>query len=140
MNKETKIDKFAEICQKVSELSLKEQNALLENLRIHLAEPNPVQEIPFKYTLLFSSIWFVILTTGGLLQIEPIWFRLCLLPILGIPISLFYIWERRDIKYKISFAELCYMMFIVGPFFSLIGGIILGLLLYLPFKWLGIIS
>ena len=139
MDKENQIDRFSEALQKVFDLSLKEQNALFETLRAHLAEYEPVQVIPLKYQIAVSAIWFVILATGGLLKIQPVWFRACLYPILGLQVTLSYLWARRDVKYTISFPELCLSLFLIGPFLSLFGGIILGAILYFPFKWIGII-
>jgi hypothetical protein len=140
MSKENEIDSFAEAFEKISDLSLKEQNALFETLRRHLLDYEPVQEIPVKYQIFVSSIWFVILSTGGLLEIKPLWFSVCLYPILGLPVALFYVWTRKDAKYTIDFPQLCLHLFLIGPCFSVIGGLILGALLYFPLKWVGIIS
>ena len=138
MNKKNQ-DKFEEALNYISNLSLKEQKALSEILAKNLAENTAEKEIPLKYQILVSSIWFVLLATGGLLNIEPAWFRFFLLPLLGIPAGLFYVWNIRKQKYKLSFTKYCYMIFFIGPIYSLFCGIILSVVLYFPLKWIGII-
>jgi len=139
MKEKTKTDKFQKVYQEVFELSFEEQNLLFKSLLTRFSNQETTHETPLRYPILFSSIWFVILEIGGLLHIKPLWFRICLLPILGIPITLFYIWDYRDEGYKISFLEFCMIMLYVGPVYSLFGGLALSMLLYLPLKWIGII-
>ena len=90
------------------------------------------------FQILVSSLWFLILATGGLLDIKPLWFRITLIPILGVPAGLFYIWSIKNKSHEISFGEYVSIVLFVGPVLSIIFGILLGAAIYFIFIIFGV--
>ena len=82
------------------------------------------------FQILISSIWFLILAKGGLLNIYPLWFRILIIPVLGIPSGIFFILDLRYMNKDPNIGNYLLHIFILGPIVSLLGGLFLGTIAY----------
>lgn len=85
-----------------------------------------------KYLIQFiiGSIWGLILFTGGYPDLEPFWLRVILYPIWGLPIDLFEIYNAKSEGRIIELVPYIANIFIVAPCICILGGLILGLIVF----------
>jgi len=60
------------------------------------------------------------------LNVQPLWFRIMLFPILGLPAGLFYVWEIQNGESQISLGTYAAIVLLIGPISSLIVGLLLA--------------
>ena len=101
---------------------------------------NKLQELFLTtwFQILITPIWAVILFSGGLLDIEPLWFRCLLAPTLGVPAGIFILIDAQVHKKVIQVFDFCVGVLVVGLFYGLFGGILLALLISFLLKAIGI--
>jgi len=85
------------------------------------------------YFIIFSSVWFVSLIFGGLLEVTPLWFRIILFPLFGLPFIMEYVFEIINYKAKKDFVTFLAISFFVGPVIGFFWG--LGLTFIIFFGW-----
>ena len=91
------------------------------------------------FQFLISSLWFLILAAGGLLEIKPLWFRFALIPILGVPAGIFYVWNwKGDNSNKVSFWEYVLIVLFIGPISGIFFGTLLAGVIYYILKLFGL--
>jgi hypothetical protein len=92
----------------------------------------------FWFLVLVSSLWFVVLAAGGLLDVKPLWFRIALIPILGVPMGIFYVQDLVNESNKISLGVYVATVLFAGPVLSVICGIPLAAAIYFILELFGI--
>jgi hypothetical protein len=139
------IEKLEEVVAAAEDLSLSRQKVLVEMLNTHIDKTDTRDKPSFWRdgvcaSVIITPIWSLILFSGGLLDIEPIWFRFCLLPVLSVPAGVSYILLlKRKRVCRPDFLIYSLIIFFGGPAYGIVSGIILGSIIYFPLKWLGFV-
>ena len=130
---------FDNIVNSLDSLNENEKNALL-----HILEDDKIRNISYipikiytnSYFIILSSIWFIALLAGGVLDIQPIWLRFLLLPLFGIPFSIAYVFELINYGIKKDFKEFLVVSFFAGPILGLFWGVILSAVIFYVWKFI----
>ncbi len=139
------IEKLEKVVAAAEDLSLDRQKVLVELLNRHIDKIDTRDEISswrdgVVASAIITPIWSLILFSGGLLDLEPIWLRWCLLPVLSVPAGVSYIlWLKRKRVCRPDFLIYSLIIFFGGPVYGILSGIILGSIIYFPLKWLGFV-
>jgi hypothetical protein len=132
-----KSNSFEDIVNSIDRLTESEQDTLL-----YILEKDKIQRntcvLPKRflklYFIIFSSIWFVAILGGGLLDIQPVWFRYMLFPLLGIPFSISHVLDIIKYKSRKDFKEFLVISFFAGPIIGFFWGLILWFIIYYVWK------
>lgn len=128
---------FDDIVNSLDSLNENERDAvlhILEDDKIRNTSYIPIKIYTNPYFIILSSIWFVALLAGGVLDIQPIWLRFLLLPLFGIPFAIVYVFELINYRIKKDFKEFLIVSFFVGPILGLFWGLILSFVIFYVWK------
>ncbi len=127
------------IVASLEKLTESEHDALLhilEKMKIQRNSIAPRIKFLESHFILFSSIWFVALLAGGLLDVQPVWFRFMLLPLFGIPFAIFHVFEIVNYRRKKDLQEFVVLSFFIGPIIGFFWGLLLSIIIYYGWKFI----
>ncbi len=128
---------FDDIVNSLDHLNENERDALLhilEDDKIRKTSYIPIKIYANSYFIILSSIWFVALLAGGVLDIQPMWLRFLMFPLFGIPFAIVYVFELINYRIKKDFKEFLVVSFLVGPILGLFWGLILSAVIFYVWK------
>jgi hypothetical protein len=130
-------NQFDNIVNSLENLNEKEKDTLLYILEKDIIERNSdltIKRFKNSYFILLSSIWYVVLLIGGVLDVQPTWFRFVLFPLFGIPFAILYVFETANYKRKVNIKDFLLTSFFIGPIIGLFWGLILSFIIYYGWK------
>lgn len=81
--------------------------------------------------IIFSSAWLVALFSGGILDVSPLWFRILLLPLFGLPFIILHVYQIINYRAKKDFVEFLAVSIFIGPMLGALWGVSLYSFLYI---------
>ncbi len=128
---------FEDVRDSVDKLNDYDRDVLLSVLEMDKIQRNKYHEVPVKLKIcfyIFSTMWFVALLGGSILDVEPLWFRFMLLPLFGVPFSISHVLGIIQYKYERDFRFFLTMSFFIGPIIGCFWGFIVWLIIYYVWK------
>jgi len=130
---------FDDILISLESLNEKERDTLLSVLDKDKIDRNKyfsnskVEPLCF---IIFSSIWFVALLFGGLLDVSPLWFRIILFPLFGLPFILLHVFQIINYKVKKDFVAFLAISLFIGPMIGFFWGMALSFIIFYGWKFI----
>lgn len=85
----------------------------------------------FWFQLLINSVWAYILMSSGMFDIvQSLALRALLTLMLGLPLSILYVWQKRKENWPIGLLEFLFVSILAAPFLGSLGGTLIRVIVY----------